>query len=152
MKLRSTLALSLVALTGAGIVPLGTEAASAAPAVSRAELKARAIGYMTESMSAFQRHDNQAPQPFDWRDNACSNVPDGIFKKACDRHDFGYRNFGKGLRLDRTEARRKWVDDQFKKDMYKACEDAWGPNSLCRRRADVYYQGVRSQGAGAFFG
>lgn len=156
MNLRPAVALTVVIMV-IGILPAGAVPADAAPTdtapqVVRPALEARAVAIMTGSMRSFQRQDDAARGPYDWTDNACSRVPDGRFAEACDRHDFGYRNFGKGLRIDRTESRRQWIDDRFRDDMYEACEGAPGPDVLCRRIADVYHRGVRLGGASAFFG
>lgn len=61
---------------------------------------------------------------FDWSDDSCSWTPPYLrerFHIACIQHDFGYRNFGKGLTLARTENARAWIDNRFKAEMYRIC-------------------------------
>lgn len=67
--------------------------------------------------------------PVTWTDDGCSKSPDDFlfaFKKACSRHDFGYRNFGSDLQLDPTAARRRQVDGKFKEDLYNVCSSYTG--------------------------
>jgi hypothetical protein len=80
----------------------------------------------------------------DWSSDGCSHVPNSPFgfhfRHACERHDFGYRNYKRQARF--TEPHRKQVDDNFRSDMYSVC----GTNWECRRTADLYYLGVRKLG------
>lgn len=152
------LAIGLASLAGvAGVGPSPANAADSG-------LKTRAIQYENASMSDFQAVKRAGPPPFDWRDDGCS-VPKSInvvidndylkiFKKACQRHDFGYRNFGKGLRLDRTESRREWVDKKFKADMDGICDAREASDGIdaCEFWAEAFFQAVRHQGRDAFFG
>jgi hypothetical protein len=84
-----------------------------------------------------------SPQ-IDWSSDGCSHVPNSPFGfhflSACERHDFGYRNYKRQARF--TEANRKEIDDAFRSDMYSVCGTDWG----CRRTADLYYFGVRTLG------
>src|SRR4051794_28456379 len=48
-----------------------------------------------------------------------------LFEKSCDRHDFGYRNYGDnagGLALDPTDARRATIDTQLHDNMDYQCD------------------------------
>lgn len=155
--LRKILPLTIAATSVAGL-------ATVAPAHASSSRFDRAVEIMKSSMSDFQATKRSAPRPFDWRDDNCS-VPRGarvlidndylrIFRKACERHDFGYRNFGKGLELDRTADRRKWIDQRFKADMLRICEqrerkDGW---DICEASAEKFYGAVRLFGADEFFG
>ncbi|MEV5721796.1 phospholipase A2 [Amycolatopsis mediterranei] len=67
---------------------------------------------------------------FDWTDDGCSgadqigpvsNVYRNLFNKPCRLHDFGYRNFGKGLSLGRTEDVRAMIDARFRVEMERLC-------------------------------
>jgi hypothetical protein len=48
------------------------------------------------------------PAPFNWSDDGCSGpflirpVYRSLFNRPCQLHDFGYRNYGGGLRLGAT--------------------------------------------------
>ena len=67
----------------------------------------------------------------------------------CKRHDFGYHNYKKQHRF--TEANRKRIDDNFKKDLYNECAkysgifDSW-KGVACRKIANTYYDAVRTFG------
>jgi hypothetical protein len=66
---------------------------------------------------------------FDWTTDGCSPPTQpswkAIFDGPCQLHDFGYRNFGNGLQLERTEARRAWIDRRFHGEMRRVCS-TWG--------------------------
>jgi hypothetical protein len=87
---------------------------------------------------------------FDWTSDGCSWTPPALaarFNGPCQLHDFGYRNFGKGLTVQRNETRRKWIDDRFKTEMDSVCNTLPGLNrvqrSQCRQEARVMYEVVR---------
>lgn len=73
-------------------------------------------------------------------------APDLFMADPCKRHDFGYRNYGKGLRLQRDEDTRKWIDDILRQDMLDQCVKpefiAAYPN--CLAQAELYYGLVRA--------
>jgi len=90
-------------------------------------LRQRATSIMNDTYGGFMVAKRSKEHPFDWRSNGCNwptpplwaweqNVP-------CQQHDFGYRNFGSGLKLDRTEARRAWIDGIFLREMLRNCKD-----------------------------
>lgn len=60
----------------------------------------------------------QTPKNLDWSSDGCTFSPDNPFKfpfePACERHDFGYRNFKAQNRFD--SAGRARVDSNFKKE------------------------------------
>ncbi|MFC7340689.1 phospholipase [Saccharopolyspora griseoalba] len=112
------------------------------------ELRATTDHYLFEiSLDSFldvkaeQRHADQ----LDWSDDACSYSPDEPlgyeFKPACQRHDFGYRNYELQSRF--TEDNRLRIDDNFRDDMYDVCAG----DSNCETTADAYYWAVRQFGA-----
>jgi len=90
----------------------------------------------------------KAQQPYadqlDWSDDGCSWSPDNPFGfkflPACQRHDFGYRNYKKQSRFNETTRLR--IDNNFKADMYFQCAGSWA----CNRTADLYYAAVREFG------
>ena len=61
-------------------------------------------------------------------------------------HDFGYRNFGNGLRLDRTEARRAWVDGRLLAGLRQVCAERYRSVrlALCRAKARLMWAAVRT--------
>lgn len=97
------------------------------------------------------------PPPFIWSGDGCSVYPifgtgvwqyEATFNDACLRHDFGYRNYGKALRLGRDRATKDWIDAIFLRDMQDEC----GSNAACRQEAQLFYEGVQQGGDDAFFG
>ncbi len=95
---------------------------------------------------------------FDWTDDGCSgaeqigglsNVYRSLFNEPCRLHDFGYRNFGKGLTLYRHEDMRKRIDDRFKAEMVRLCNDkyqGWTKYlnwAACQNEASAVYATVR---------
>ncbi|KAG0639380.1 prokaryotic phospholipase A2-domain-containing protein [Tuber brumale] len=130
-----------------------TQAASFAAGADLAASSPRSVTdrllYSTGMGAFLTAKRNKNPRNLDWTDDGCSNSPDkpaGFnFLDSCKRHDFGYRNYKKQHRF--TEANRKRVDDNFKKDLYKECSEHFGPiGSACRRIADTYYAAVRRFG------
>ncbi len=124
----------------------------------RSDLVDEMSTYMTESMSAFLRHKAAHPGPFDWSDNGCSSpvgdAPSGFnFRNACLRHDFGYRNYGHGLTVNPTDARRDYVDNRFRSDMVNWCNanTTGSRNTDCREWATIYFAAVRTRGGPSFF-
>lgn len=89
---------------------------------------------------------------FDWENDGCS-VPvsswKALFYPACQQHDFGYRNFGKGLLLGRDEGTRRWIDDRFRVEMKAICNYKFSDwlqyanLQACFKEADIMYAGVR---------
>jgi secretory phospholipase A2 len=67
------------------------------------------------------------------------------FLSACDTHDQCYSDCKKS---------KQECDDEFLKDLHKACENAPNKESLgyadCRSRALLYYAGVANGGSSAF--
>lgn len=95
---------------------------------------------------------------FDWTDDGCSgreqigfvsNIYRDLFNQPCRQHDFGYRNFGQGLTLDRTEPRRAWIDARFLAEMKSLCKNSfpsWWQSlnrQTCFTTADVVHAAVR---------
>lgn len=105
--------------------------------------------YMTGSLDDFLAARDQAPRPYNWSTDTCAGeFPDAFMADPCLRHDFGYRNYGNGIRLERDEATRNWIDDIFLQDMLAQCQK---PEFLlafpaCATQAVIYYEAVRNGG------
>lgn len=90
---------------------------------------------------------------FDWTTDGCSWTPPparNVFNSACQQHDFGYRNFGKGPTVGRNEDARAWVDWRFKTEMTKLCKKPavsipLGGKILCNGVATGMYGVVRNR-------
>lgn len=68
-----------------------------------------------------------------------------IFDGPCQLHDFGYRNFGSGLTLERTEGRRSWIDSKFRTEMRNVCKSWKGLEKFtCNTAANTMYGAVRT--------
>ncbi|WP_330476760.1 phospholipase A2 [Streptomyces platensis] len=111
---------------------------------------------------ALSQHLQGVPDPFvfDWANDGCSKVPDTFqgfdFKNACNRHDFGYRNYQSllgeqnFLTTSVGQEAKKRVDDIFLQDLQAECNFKMWPidprsdfsRQQCRRIAKGYYEGV----------
>lgn len=73
--------------------------------------------------------------------NAVAATYSSVFKKSCDRHDFGYRNH------DLTGISRATVDSRFNDNMKKQCDvqytDGLPPWLACRAAAKTMYTAVQ---------
>ncbi|HET6506025.1 MAG TPA: phospholipase A2 [Baekduia sp.] len=75
-----------------------------------------------------------------------------LFEKSCNRHDFGYRNYGSatnGLKLDPTEARRHSIDVQLHHNMDYQCDKTFSrkyveavQRGACHKASDAFYWAV----------
>jgi hypothetical protein len=96
---------------------------------------------------------------FNWSDDGCSgkeqigfasNAYRNLFNKPCQLHDFGYRNFGKGLTLGRSEATRAWIDGRLRDEMYRLCDTNYATNRIqrgaCKSEAGAVWAAVRNAG------
>ncbi|PHH79458.1 hypothetical protein CDD82_2377 [Ophiocordyceps australis] len=102
----------------------------------------------TESLPDFlARREKMDPDTYDWSSDGCSYSPDNPFgfpfEPACQRHDFGYRNYKIENRF--TSENRKKIDDNFSKDLQNQCSTSSVPR-VCRSLANVYYWAVRAFG------
>ncbi|KAL8336631.1 hypothetical protein RB601_000441 [Gaeumannomyces tritici] len=98
------------------------------------------------SLKEFNKVAEKKEPGLDWSTDGCSKVPDDPlgfpFKKACERHDFGYRNLANQDRINSDT--RKQVDQRFRKDLKDTCsEQEKGTRTVCKVVADTYYAGVR---------
>ena len=117
-------------------------------ALSPGELQTVTDDYLFHrTLAQFGQLRSQQPyaDQLDWSSDGCSSSPDDpfgfTFLPACQRHDFGYRNYKRQARF--TESNRLTIDNNFRSDMYSIC----GWNWWCKRTADVYYWAVRQFGA-----
>jgi len=118
----------------------------------------QADAYMNMPLETFHNARRLQPPPFDWTANGCSfGEVSGPFResfnRACDRHDFGYHNYGHGrLALDRTEQRRSRIDDRLRDDLNALCrrDHAGLAETPCLAAAQAVYTAARSMGTGQF--
>jgi len=99
------------------------------------------------------KYEDLTPAEKRWMCNGCgpqlgifpSCVPDFIFHKACDYHDFLYW-------LGKSAADRKAADEQFLIDMkaLAAKQDSWLSRTWFAFLAYRYYAAVRAFGTGSF--
>jgi hypothetical protein len=149
-------ALVLVALVAlwAALVPAGAHAAP--------DLRAQADEIMKKDYNSFVAYKRSVhPAPFNWSDDGCSGpflirpVYRSLFNRPCQLHDFGYRNYGGGLRLGRNENARAWIDARFLSEMRRLCTSKWGVlnphRHTCLAQAGAVWTGVRHGGRGAFY-
>jgi len=84
------------------------------------------------------------PSGLDWSSDGCFSSPNNPFGfdflGPCTRHDFGYRNYKAQYRF--VPANKKYIDDNFRADMYDQCAKEVLADS-CRFTADMYYRAVR---------
>jgi hypothetical protein len=100
------------------------------------------------TLSAFlQARAAQNPSYLDWSSDSCSSSPDNPFgfpfDPACQRHDFGYRNYKAQNRF--TDAGKLRIDNNFRNDLYHQCATTSAVGT-CETTADVYYWAVRAFG------
>ena len=122
---------------------------------ARPEYKPKVDAYLNMPMADFQRARTEAPPPYDWGSDECSHAPDqphGFdFRPGCERHDFGYHNYGQGtLRANPTDDQRAAVDARFKADLFEIC-DRDRDRDRCRSYAQTYYDVVRKEGGKSFY-
>lgn len=166
---RSAVTLFATVVVTTGVLAAGMPPAFADPASDRAEQARYAVETATLRNDQFlQRKANfraagcgttstcTKPVPynsFDWSTDSCSWTPSSLkalFDPACQEHDFGYRNFGKGLTLDRSESRRRWIDDRFRAEMKSICNyrfsdwTQFANLQACFKEADGMYAVVRN--------
>lgn len=87
----------------------------------------------------------------DWSTDGCSAPFVGNtgrsfnFRRACVRHDFGYRNYKRLGRFD--ESTRQSLDDRFHLDMVESCAPRRNTFKFrCLAWAEVFYASVRAMG------
>ncbi|MEU5363171.1 phospholipase [Streptomyces sp. NPDC005925] len=85
---------------------------------------------------------------FNWSTDYCSSSPDNPFgfpfKKACQRHDFGYRNYKE---MGTFSANKAHVDSALYEDLKRVCNGySGGTKTSCDSLAWTYYQAVKNLG------
>lgn len=84
---------------------------------------------------------------FDWTTDGCSDPTPSqwkpVFAGPCEQHDFGFRNFGNGLTLQRKESRRIWINRRFYGEMRRVCSGYHGTDRpVCYNAANFIFSGV----------
>ena len=119
-------------------------------------LRSIADRYMVMPLDEFQTAKSQPQPPFTWTDDDCSTFAGrqlpAEFRPACERHDFGYRNYGIGLRLGDNEDTRFWIDQILLQDWRAICEATREgvDRNLCMITAEGSYDFIRWFGGGEF--
>lgn len=169
-----------IAPVAAQAAPTKSSASSASAArsgPSRAQLArvVKAVAFERVYGSNYGHYKKLYPRAINWRNDGCS-VPKSIesikgvgwvlkhysnvFQKSCDRHDFGYRNYGKhdrGLALDSTPARKAAIDNRFHSNMKYQCLKVYNDwydvpaREVCYKAADIFYDAVKYAGGGSFY-
>lgn len=122
--------------------------AGAPPAEASTLLERQAVHLVAIDYHAFLLVKAKAPPPFDWSTDGCTKTPRAwalTFSEPCEQHDFGYRNLGRGLRLQRTEDTRLWVDRRLLTETRRVCAERrrGARRTLCDGRARAIYAAVR---------
>ncbi|MCA0296810.1 MAG: phospholipase [Actinobacteria bacterium] len=181
---RSLASIAVATVTAIGVVapaPASAAAPTASVSASGGEpsVKEAAIQVRKEEVGGplYGAYKKLYPTQLNWTNDGCSipkKVKDvwglgaiakklaEIWQHSCDRHDFGYRNFGSNTttpgvhhKFSPTEATKHKIDVRFQKNMKLQCNDVnvvfRGP---CKKAADVFYLIVRDskQAHKAFFG
>lgn len=125
---------------------------AAMDAQSWAEQRALVEQYANGSLDDFEdyKHADDHDGRLDYTDDGCSAPVVGStgisfdFTEACERHDFGYRNY---KRLGLFDEEKHNVDSQFLQDMLDHCATrSVFLRGQCRRWAYVFYAGVAGLG------
>ncbi|CAH0039072.1 unnamed protein product [Clonostachys rhizophaga] len=99
-----------------------------------------------ETLSSFSDHrEFKVPADLDWTSDGCAfglGNPLGFpFEPACQRRDFGYRNYRKQKRFTRS-AKTK-IDTLFQTDLHSQCKSTRLP-IICNALAEVFYAFARA--------
>jgi hypothetical protein len=138
-SLTRTLTALLLAAILLAALPAGAHANTQA-------LLSRALALTALPHEAF--HAAPRTPPFDWSSDGCSRTPASwarVFALACRQHDFGYRNLGNGLRLQRTEPTRRFLDERLLAESRRICSQRapGAGRAVCDVRAQAMYVAVR---------
>jgi len=170
-----TLAVALVAI----ITSLGLVAPASATPQSTLKAAAKVVAYERVYGSKYGYYKDKYPTELNWTNNGCSipkEVKDirgigkiieklgDMWQKSCDRHDFGYRNFGSNTttpgvhpKFSPTKATKAKIDKRFRSNMKIQCDKNLTGievvlRPLCHKAADAFYLAVKVKGGKAFFG
>jgi len=124
---------------------------------AQADTKSLADSIMRMDYRTFSHYKaTRAPRPFNWRSDGCSSPVPLLyqFDIPCQQHDFGYRNYGNGLRLGRDGNTRAWIDRRFHEETRRLCFHRFSYNDLswCLGQAWIMYVAVRNRGSSYFYG
>lgn len=145
----------LQALGGAsavlGAVLFGSAPADAAPPDKPAVLASwtqTSVASYNAWNAARQNQASWAAYKFDWSTDYCTTSPDNPvgfdFRLACQRHDFGYRNYGAAGQFPANKSR---LDDMFHQDLSRRCDTYNAAvRPACDSLAWTYYQAARQFG------
>ncbi|ROV97423.1 hypothetical protein VMCG_06938 [Cytospora schulzeri] len=91
------------------------------------------------------RREKRDPTDLVWESDGCTHAPDNPmgfnFLPACQRHDFGYRNYRAQNRL--TKATKKEINKQFKNDLHGICHRYLLRRPACKITATLFYEAVK---------
>ena len=120
-----------------------------------------------DGLEEFLQVRSQNPYPYSFDSEGCSSpewasylgtLPalvraygDAAFVDACKRHDFGYQNYGRRLRIDQKEHIRSAIDKQFLKDMASICISRPAEVAVCPEVAVIYAGLVAAFARDGFF-
>ena len=170
--------LSVLLVVGCGLV-FSSTAASASPSRTTLQNAASRVTYEPQGGPAYSYYHKKYPTQLNWTKDGCS-VPRGmlsfpglgavlrnysnVFRHSCDRHDFGYRNYGSNTHtpgphpeFDAWQYRKDTIDRAFLVNMGIQCRKTYpagGGRNACYVAAGIFYKAVNSTKAGhdAFFG
>lgn len=178
--MKSWIIRSLAAILLSMVTVMGL--ASPASATSRATLKAAAtaVAYEQVGGSKYGHYKDAYPKELNWTNDGCSvpnkvlvlgglgavlKVYGKVFEHSCDRHDFGYRNFGKNTttpgvhpKFSPTRATKNKIDARFYSNMKIQCDQKFGGvvkaplRAACKAAASTFYLAVSRHADEAFFG
>lgn len=174
----------IVRSLAATVIAIVTALSLVAPASAtpRATLKAAAEAVAFEKVggSNYAKYKAKYPTQLNWTNDGCS-VPDKVlvlgglgvvlklygkvFEHSCDRHDFGYRNFGSNTstpgthpKFSPTRATKNKIDSRFYSNMKIQCDQKYGGivkaplREACKAAAKTFYEAVSHYADDAFFG
>lgn len=159
MRKRVFTSIAAVAVAASGILG-GTLLTAESDSVDAQSTREKADSIMNLSYNGFA--DDSRVEPFNWTKDGCS-VPvkftpyRNVFRQACNQHDFGYRNYGKGkystLKLSPTAKTKDWIDKRFLAEMRRTCADQ-DRGATCRGAANAYHYVVQNHKSAktAFYG
>ncbi|MGA4875560.1 phospholipase [Streptomyces lydicamycinicus] len=149
----------MLAVTAGGLATAGEAAAVDAPSaaadatsVAAVSTRQKVLWLFGNTMSTFQKYRNAKTwgNVLDYSSDGCSwapNKPSGFnFLPACQRHDFGYRNFKKQHMFNKRN--KKIIDNKLAHDMYSVCNKyGAAKRNTCKSIAGQYYVAVRGAGS-----
>ncbi|MER6839423.1 phospholipase [Streptomyces platensis] len=142
----------MLAVTAGGLATAGeASAADAAPAAA-VSTRQKVLWLFGQKMPTFQKYRKSKTwgNVLDYSSDGCSWAPDkpsGFnFLPACQRHDFGYRNFKKQHMF--TKNNKRLIDNMLARDMYGVC-NKYGAvkRNACKGIASHYYAAVSGAGS-----